>query len=42
MEGARPEVLESFVDHVLDEVDLQGGERGVATLAEHLDDVLGQ
>lgn len=42
MKAVQPEVLQSFVDHVLDEVDLQGGERSVAALAEHLDDVLGQ
>lgn len=42
VKGFKPEVFQSFVDHVLDKVDLQGAERSVAALAEHLDDVLGQ
>lgn len=38
----RPEVLQSLVDHVLDEVDLQGGERSSSCLSNHFCDVLGE
>lgn len=37
-----PEFLQSFMNHVLDEVDLQGGERSSSSLSNHLRDVLGE
>ena len=30
------------MDHVLDEVDLEGGERSSSSLSDHLSDVLGE
>lgn len=38
----RPEVLQGFMDHVLDEVDLKWSERSRTSLTHHLSNVLGQ
>lgn len=40
--GHEPKVLQSFMNHVLDEVDLQRGERSGSSLSNHLRDVLGE